>query len=94
MNSVRILIVSQYFWPEGFRINDIAKTLVEKGARLDILTGKPNYPKGRITEGYRAWVHSVSLGKALRCFVSRCFHAGRAALGGCRSITCLLFFPV
>lgn len=55
MNSVRILIVSQYFWPEGFRINDIAKTLVEKGARVDILTGKPNYPEGRITEGYRAW---------------------------------------
>lgn len=55
MNSVRILIVSQYFWPESFRINDIAKTLVEKGARVDILTGKPNYPEGRITEGYRAW---------------------------------------
>lgn len=55
MNSVRILIVSQYFWPEGFRINDIVKTLVEKGATVDILTGKPNYPKGRITEGYRAW---------------------------------------
>ncbi len=55
MNSVRILIVSQYFWPEGFRINDIAKTLVEKGVRVDILTGKPNYPEGRITEGYRAW---------------------------------------
>lgn len=55
MNSVRVLIVSQYFWPEGFRINDIAKTLVEKGARVDILTGKPNYPEGRITEGYRAW---------------------------------------
>lgn len=55
MNSVRVLIVSQYFWPEGFRINDIAKTLVDKGARVDILTGKPNYPEGRITEGYRAW---------------------------------------
>ena len=55
MTSVRILIVSQYFWPEGFRINDIAKTLVEKGARVDILTGKPNYPEGRISEGYRAW---------------------------------------
>lgn len=59
MNSVRVLIVSQYFWPEGFRINDIAKTLVEKGARVDILTGKPNYPEGRITEGYRAWGSQV-----------------------------------
>lgn len=55
MNSVRILIVSQYFWPESFRINDIAKTLVEKGAHVDILTGKPNYPEGCISKGYRAW---------------------------------------
>ena len=55
MSSVRILIVSQYFWPEGFRINDIAKTLVEKGAHVDILTGKPNYPEGRIFAGFRAW---------------------------------------
>ena len=52
---MRILIVSQYFWPEGFRINDVAKTLVEKGADVDILTGKPNYPEGHIAEGYRAW---------------------------------------
>jgi glycosyltransferase involved in cell wall biosynthesis len=52
---VRILIVSQYFWPEGFRINDIVKTLVEKGAVVDVLTGKPNYPKGYIAEGYHAW---------------------------------------
>lgn len=55
MNSVRILIVSQYFWPEGFRINDVAKSLVEKGASVDILTGKPNYPEGHIAEGYGAW---------------------------------------
>jgi glycosyltransferase involved in cell wall biosynthesis len=52
---MRVLIVSQYFWPESFRINDIAKTLVEKGVELDVLTGKPNYPEGNIFEGYRAW---------------------------------------
>jgi len=53
--SVRILIVSQYFWPEGFRINDLAKTLVEKGVEVEILTAKPNYPEGNIFPGYRAW---------------------------------------
>ncbi len=52
---MRVLIVSQYFWPEGFRINYIARTLVEKGVQVDILTGKPNYPEGHIAEGYRAW---------------------------------------
>lgn len=50
---MRILIVSQYFWPEGFRINDLARTLVEKGVEVDVLTGKPNYPSGRLFDGYR-----------------------------------------
>lgn len=52
---MRILIVSQYFWPEGFRINDLVKTLVEKGVEVDVLTGKPNYPEGNIYSGYRVW---------------------------------------
>ncbi|MEI6300022.1 MAG: glycosyltransferase family 4 protein [Betaproteobacteria bacterium] len=51
---MRVLIVSQYFWPEGFRINDLVKTLAEKGVEIDVLTGKPNYPEGSIYPGYRA----------------------------------------
>ena len=50
---MRVLVVSQYFWPEGFRINEVSKTLVEKGLYVDVLTGKPNYPEGKIFEGYR-----------------------------------------
>lgn len=50
---MRILIVSQYFWPENFRINDVAKTLAEKGVHVEVLTGKPNYPGGSIFPGYR-----------------------------------------
>ena len=52
---MRLLIVSQYFWPESFRINEIAKTLVEKGIEVVVLTGKPNYPRGTIFPGYCAW---------------------------------------
>jgi glycosyltransferase involved in cell wall biosynthesis len=52
---MRLLIVSQYFWPENFRINEIAKTLVEKGVDVEVLTGKPNYPRGTILPGYSAW---------------------------------------
>lgn len=51
---MRILIVSQYFWPEGFRINDLVKSLVERGVEVDVLTGKPNYPEGLVFDGYRA----------------------------------------
>lgn len=51
---MRVLILSQYFWPEGFQINDIAKTLSEKGIDIEVLTGKPNYPSGTIFPGYLA----------------------------------------
>lgn len=50
---MNILIVSQYFWPETFRINDLAQGLVERGHHVTILTGKPNYPEGRFFSGYR-----------------------------------------
>lgn len=52
---MRTLIVSQYFWPESFRINDVAKTLVEKGVEVEVLTCKPNYPSGKTLLGYPAW---------------------------------------
>jgi glycosyltransferase involved in cell wall biosynthesis len=52
---MRVLIVSQYFWPESFLINEIAKTLQDKGVEVEVLTGKPNYPRGEIFPGYRAW---------------------------------------
>ena len=50
---MRILIVSQYFWPESFIINQIAETLDAQGHQLVVLTGKPNYPKGEIYNGYK-----------------------------------------
>ena len=48
-----ILIVSQYFWPENFRINDLAKALVESGHNVTVLTGLPNYPEGKIYDNYK-----------------------------------------
>jgi len=53
--QMKILIISQYFWPEGFSINGVAKTLLEKDVEVEVLTGKPNYPRGEIFSGYRAW---------------------------------------
>jgi len=49
---MNILIVSQYFWPEGFLINDLAVGLREKGHQVTVLTGIPNYPAGRFFKGY------------------------------------------
>jgi len=52
---VRILVSTQHFWPEDFRINDLAQALSERGEEVDVLTGKPNYPEGRYYPGYRGW---------------------------------------
>lgn len=51
---MRILIVTQYFWPESFMINDVVKALVKQGHQVVVATGKPNYPDGNIFPGYRA----------------------------------------
>jgi len=49
-----ILICTQYFWPENFRINDLACALTSRGHRVTVLTGIPNYPQGRVFEAYRS----------------------------------------
>ena len=49
---MNILILTQYFWPESFRINDLAQALAERGHEVTVLTGMPNYPGGRLYEGY------------------------------------------
>ncbi|MBI5006897.1 MAG: glycosyltransferase family 4 protein [Nitrosomonadales bacterium] len=51
---MKLLILSQYYWPESFRINEVARTLLEKGVEVEVLTGKPNYPRGTVFDGYRA----------------------------------------
>ncbi len=51
---MRVLIVSQYFWPENFRINEIAQMLAEQGCTVSVLTGAPNYPDGAVFRGYSA----------------------------------------
>ena len=47
-----ILVVSQYFHPEEFRINDICREWVQRGHRVTVVTGIPNYPQGRFYKGY------------------------------------------
>lgn len=50
---MKILIVSQHYWPENFRITDIAESLVSRGHQVTVLCGLPNYPKGYIFDGYK-----------------------------------------
>lgn len=49
---MKILIISQHFWPENFRINDLAKKLNENNS-VTVLTGLPNYPNGTLYEEFK-----------------------------------------
>jgi glycosyltransferase involved in cell wall biosynthesis len=53
-NSMRILIVSQYFWPEDFRVNELVTGLAARGHEVTVLTSWPNYPEGRFFPDYVA----------------------------------------
>lgn len=47
-----ILLITQYFYPETFRVNDLAVEWVKRGYKVTVLTGIPNYPMGKFFEGY------------------------------------------
>ena len=49
---MKILVVSQYFYPENLRINDICFELSKMGHKISVLTAKPNYPIGSFFKGY------------------------------------------
>ncbi|CAM5572463.1 hypothetical protein MAUB1S_09619 [Mycolicibacterium aubagnense] len=50
---MRILVMTQFFWPETFRVNDLVEELIKRGHDVTVLTGLPNYPDGDIFEEYR-----------------------------------------
>ena len=50
---MRLLVVSQYYWPENFRINDLVAELVARGLVVTVLTGVPNYPDGAVFPDFR-----------------------------------------
>ena len=59
IKPLRILLVTQYFWPETFAINEVVDELRALGCDITVLTGHPNYPDGRTFPGYAAWKAGV-----------------------------------
>lgn len=51
---MKILVLSQYFSPESFRINEVVHSLRLEACDVTVLTGQPNYPHGKVFDGYRA----------------------------------------
>ena len=67
---MRILVISQYYYPEPFRVNDICEELVRRGHEVFVVTGEPNYPEGEIYKGYEHHHHSDETINGVR--VHRC----------------------
>jgi colanic acid biosynthesis glycosyl transferase WcaI len=49
---MKYLIISQYFWPENFKINEIVSELSHHNS-VDVITSYPNYPNGKIFEKFK-----------------------------------------
>lgn len=49
---MKILVVTQYFYPETFRVNSLCAELAKRGHAVTVLTGFPQYPEGKIYDGY------------------------------------------
>lgn len=70
---MKVLIVSQYFWPETFIVNGLVSELIQRGHHVEILTGLPNYPSGALNNGYSLlsgpWTESFEGAKVHRAFL-------------------------
>jgi len=65
---MKILVVTQYFWPENFRINDLVDGLISVGHEVTVLTGKPNYPAGKYFSGYGVFSKNTEYRNGVRIF--------------------------
>lgn len=79
MKPLKILITTQHFYPENFRINSVAKSLVDMGYEVDVITGLPNYPSGKVFAGYsKSWLRFDSH-KGINIFRVPIFARGTAS---------------
>ena len=69
---MKILLITNHFHPEEFRCNDLAFELAYRGHKVSVLTGIPDYPKGKYHEGYgiiKRRIERVQGVKVLRSFI-------------------------
>ena len=78
---MKILVVCQHFYPEQFRINDICYELVKKGHDVTVLTGLPNYPKGKVLKEYKFFKNRKQTIKGVKIRRSFLFGRGSSIVG-------------
>ena len=57
----RVLIYTNHFAPEHFKINEIAEWFLDFGFHVHVVTGLPNYPNGKIFKGYGLFKNSIEI---------------------------------
>lgn len=89
---MRILIISQYFWPESFKINDLALGLKERGHEVSILTAIPNYPKGAFFQDYSFWKDNDEEWNGIKIYRSKIFSRGNGGIRLMLNYVSFVFF--
>lgn len=77
---MKILIITQYFWPESFKINDLALGLKERGHDVSVLTAIPNYPKGVFFDSYSFWKNNDEEWNGIKIYRSKVFSRGNGGI--------------
>ena len=78
-DKMKILVITQYFWPESFIINDLCLALKERGHEVSVLTGKPNYPQGRFNNGYSFFNKTTEYWNGIKIYRSPLIPRGKGS---------------
>ncbi len=81
MKPKHILVISQYFHPESFRINDMCCEWVKRGYKVTVLTGIPNYPEGKFYPGYSWFKKRKECWNGIDIIRIPLFARGRSSIG-------------
>ena len=76
---MRILIVTQYFYPENFKSNDLAFELQKRNHNVTVLTGLPNYPRGKIYKDYGVFKKRKEIINGVKVYRSLVIPRGKAS---------------
>ncbi len=72
---MKILVVTQHYWPEPFPSTDLCEGLAARGHQVDVITDIPNYPMGYIYPEYKKGKGRCQTHNGVRIF--RTFTIGR-----------------
>lgn len=87
----RLLLVTQYIYPENFKSNELVFELAKRGHRVEVLTGIPNYPEGVYYKGYGLLKKRIEYKDGVTFY--RCYQSprGRKASGAGLAINYVTF---